>query len=321
MTTECSGLLSGSVLQHTETETDSCDSSESPPGFTLLWLPLEDADTDVLLSCVRINGALYISSEKYRSNTCNQIIHSSTIHGPCSSGRHVTGMEYDNAHCFVSEFWPPSALSWRDRCHSWPQPHVVDDITRGGCHFVAIGHKLGQHADSEWRISFSKAEQKLVYAMNHIQFLIYGLLKLFIKEFNNGLREQEKLLCSYHMKTAMFWVIQQNTTHDWSPKNLLGGFWVCFKLLIKWVYEGVCPNFFIPENNMFLNNVHGEAQRNLLTHLYSLYEKGIAFLLEIPSISSCIMDVLCNPRLSVCTDEQTLISDTEIDAHLYEEIT
>ena len=64
-----------------------------------------------------------------------------------------------------------------------------------------------------------KAEQKLVYAMNHTQFLIYGLLKLFIKEFNNGLREQEKLLCSYHMKTAMFWVIQQNTTHDWSPKK------------------------------------------------------------------------------------------------------
>ena len=71
---------------------------------------------------------------------------------------------------------------------------------------------------------------------------------------------------------------------------------------------------------MFLNNVHGVAQRNLFTHLYSLYEKGITFLLEIASITSCIMNVLCNPRLSVCTDEQTLISDTEIDAHLYEEI-
>ena len=152
---------------------------------------------------------------------------------------------------------------------------------------------------------FLRQNKSLCNAMNHTQFLIYGLLKLFIKEFNNGLREQEKLLCSYHMKTAMFWVIQQNTTLDWSPKNLLGGFWVCFKLLIKWVYEGVCPNFFIPENNMFLNNVHGVAQRNLFTHLYSLYEKGITFLLEIPSITSCIMNVLCNPRLSVCTDERT----------------
>ena len=47
-----------------------CDSSESPPGFTLLWLPLEKACGLVLSSCFRINGALYISSAKHRDNTC-----------------------------------------------------------------------------------------------------------------------------------------------------------------------------------------------------------------------------------------------------------
>ena len=34
------------------------DSSESPPGFTLLWLPMEIAANDVLTACVRMNGAL-----------------------------------------------------------------------------------------------------------------------------------------------------------------------------------------------------------------------------------------------------------------------
>ena len=29
-----------------------CDSSESPPGFTLLWLPLEEASRHVLSACV-----------------------------------------------------------------------------------------------------------------------------------------------------------------------------------------------------------------------------------------------------------------------------
>nr|XP_022341016.1 uncharacterized protein LOC111135341 [Crassostrea virginica] len=300
-----------------------CDSSESPPGFTLLWLPLETADHLVLPSCVRINGSLCISSAMYRNNTytlMNRIQPYSTVHGPCSSGREAGMFEYDIAFCFVSDFWPPSASSWRDRCHSWPPPHIVDDIIKSGCHFVAIGHKLGKHADNEWRISFSQAEQKLVYAMNHTQFLTYGLLKYFVKEFNNGLREEEKLLCSYHMKTAIFWAIQQNTIAHWCPQNLLAGFWVCFKLLLKWVYEGVCPNFFIPENNMFLNKVHGEAQTNLFTQLYGLYEMGITFLLQSPSISSSIMDVLCNPRLSVCTDECTLISEAVLDRELFEEV-
>nr|XP_022297684.1 uncharacterized protein LOC111107033 [Crassostrea virginica] len=296
-----------------------CDSSESPPGFTLLWLPLERAERDVLSSCVRINGALYISSAMYRHNTCTVVRPDSTVHGPCSSGRD-SGLEYDLAHCFVSDFWPPSASSWTDRCHSWPPPNVVNDIVRSGCHFVAIGHKLGNHADNEWRISFSQAEQKLVYAMNHTQFLTYGLLKVFVKEFNRGKTEEEKLLCSYHMKTAVFWALQGNTIDHWCPQNLLAGFWVCYKLLLKWVYEGVCPNFFIPENNMFLNKVHGVAQRNLFTQLNGLYEKGIAFLLQNPSIRSYIMNVLCNPRLSVCTDECTMISEVMLDIELFDEI-
>ncbi|XP_022307453.1 uncharacterized protein LOC111115189 isoform X2 [Crassostrea virginica] len=300
-----------------------CDSSESPPGFTLLWLPLEAADRLVISSCVRINGTLCISSAKYRENTIATsflVTPDATVHGPCSSGR-MNGLEYDYAFCFVSDFWPPSASSWTDRCHSYPPKHVVDDIIRSGCHFVAIGHKLGKHADNEWRISFSQGEQKLVYAMNHTQFLTYGLLKYFVKEIiNHRLSEDEKLLCSYHMKTAIFWAIQQNTIAHWCPQNLLAGFWVCFKLLLKWVYDGYCPNFFIPENNMFLNKVHGEAQRNLFTKLYGLYEKGIAFLLQSASISSFIMDVLCNPRLSVSTEECTLISSVVLDGELFGEI-
>ena len=83
----------------------------------------------------------------------------STVLGPCISGR-IGTLEYDEANCFVSDFWPPCVSSWIDRCHSWPLPHVVDDIVRTGCHFVPKGHKLGKHADKEWRISFFQAEQK-----------------------------------------------------------------------------------------------------------------------------------------------------------------
>nr|XP_034333390.1 uncharacterized protein LOC117691417 [Crassostrea gigas] len=297
-----------------------CDSSESPPGFTLLWLPLERTSLCVMSACVRVNGMLYISSSKYREARCSIIFSDSTLHGPCSSG--LCGVvEYDDARCFVSDFWPPSASSWIERCHSLPPPHVVNDIIRNGCHFVAVGHKLGNHTDNEWRISFSRAEYILVYSMNHTQFLTYGLLKLFLKEIiNNGLRDGDKLLCSYHIKTAVFWAIQQNALYHWHPKNLLVGFWVCFKLLLKWVYEGNCPNFFIPKNNMFLSNIYGETQRTLFTQLYRLYEKGITLLLHSPSINSYIIRVLCNPRLTICTVEHTLISEVELDTDIFHEM-
>ncbi|XP_061166185.1 uncharacterized protein LOC133175079 [Saccostrea echinata] len=297
-----------------------CDCSDSPPGFTLLYLLSPSMVRDIQRACVRMYNRHYISSSIYRRIICSLSSFATTPHGPCASGT-IGTVEYDQALCFACDSWPPSASSWIDRCHSWPQPHVVNDIVKNGCHFVAIGHKLGNHEDHEWRISFSLAEHKLVYAMNHCQFLTYGLLKLFLREIiNNGVGDDDKLLCSYHMKTAVFWVIQQNTLPHWCPQNLLWGFWVCFKLILKWAYEGVCPNFFIPGNNMFLSKLYGKNQHQLFVRLYRLYEKGLAFLLHSPSIRSYIIIVLYNPRLSICTDEHTLISEAQFDRNLYDEI-
>ncbi|XP_052673768.1 uncharacterized protein LOC128155924 [Crassostrea angulata] len=295
------------------------DSSESPPGFTLLQLLTPTTNSDVQSACVRMNDRVYISSSIWRQLTCSIVFQNSTAHGPCGSG--VRGrLEYDTAWCFECDFWPLFASSWLDRCHLWPDSEVVHDIVRNGCHFVAIGHPLGPHEHEEWRLSFSQAEYKLVSSMNHCQFLIYGLLKLFLKEvMNQQSEETNKLLCSYHMKTTIFWAIQQNTLPHWCPQNLLAGFWVCFKLLLKWVYEGVCPNFFIPQNNMFLTKVHGSAQNRLFLQLHELYKKGLACLLQSSSIRSYIINVLYNPRLSICTDESKMRSEVDCDVELVNE--
>jgi tetratricopeptide (TPR) repeat protein len=86
------------------------------------------------------------------------------------------------------------------------------------------------------------------------------------------------------------------------------------------VYEGVCPNFFIPENNMFLSNIHGEAQKRLFSKLFCLYEKGLASLLHSPSLRLYILNVLYNPRLSICTDEHALVSEIDFDEEMFCEV-
>ncbi|XP_078309777.1 uncharacterized protein LOC111120402 isoform X2 [Crassostrea virginica] len=287
--------------------------SESPPGYALLWLPFERRSRNAESVCVRINGLLCISSARYRKKMLSLICSNSTENDPCCRGNHGP-LGYDHAHGFFCGFWPPSASSWIERCHSWPPTDVLNEITQYGCHFVAIGNKAGNHVDNEWRISFSHAELKLVYSMNRTQFLTYGLLKLFLTEsINKELEEDEKVLSSYHMKTAIFWAIQQNIISDWCPQNLLTCFWVCFKILIKWVYEGCCPNFFIPENNMFLNKVHGSTQHSLFGRLLDFYEKGQEIVFEFPSIISNYI-----PTYRI--DEQTLLSEAMFDAKLFEEI-
>ena len=134
------------------------DSSESLPGFTLILLTLDRVNSHVASTCVNINGAFCISSSRYRDKTCE--FQTFRPHGPCTSGR-IGSTDIDHAHCLVSDFWPPIACSWINRCNLWPAPHVVDQIVKSGCHVVAIGHKLSKHVENEWRISFSKQRLNL----------------------------------------------------------------------------------------------------------------------------------------------------------------
>ncbi|XP_062614771.1 uncharacterized protein LOC134276544 [Saccostrea cucullata] len=157
------------------------DSSESPPGYTLIRLLSPFTLTmKIWASRFGLYGKNYISSSNFRENMRFSSRPDSHVHGPCRSGN-FKGVEFDDAYSFPSDVWPPPALAWIKRCHSWPSSGVVDDIIRKGCHFVAIGNKLGNHEENEWRISFAYAEQKLVYSMNHCQFLTYDLPKLILK--------------------------------------------------------------------------------------------------------------------------------------------
>ena len=66
---------------------------------------------------------------------------------------------------------------------------------------------------------------------------------------------------------------------------------------------------------MFL---YGNAQNKLFARLLSYYEMGVAFLLQSPSISSYVIKVLCQPWLSVGTNEQILVSEEELQ--VFEEV-
>ena len=79
----------------------------------------------------------------------------------------------------------------------------------------------------------------------------------------------------------------------------------------------VCPNFFIPQNNLFVSKVHGSAHRGLFQQLFRLYEKGLACLLQSPSIRSYIIHVLYNSRLSICTNEVRIMSECNYDEEIF----
>ncbi|XP_056002416.1 uncharacterized protein LOC125663350 isoform X2 [Ostrea edulis] len=295
-----------------------------PPGFTRLKLLTDSYNDKVRSSCVNRNNELYVSSELFRTTygqfcrNSNPAFQSSVPHGPSLSYSHGP-QECDLVFCFASQHWPTLAAPWVERCRlqGWPSDDVLLDIMQSGSHVVPINSNPDR--GNEWRISFSQAEQKLVYSMNHSQFLCYALLKIFLKEVIN-FRIKDPILCSYFMKTILFWVIREDASLTWTPDNLLSNFWQCFKLLIYWVMRGECPNFFIPQNNMFRVKVTGAAQNALFNQLYDLYCKGIPCLLLSPTLRSYLMQAILNRTLTVRTDGDSIIPSHRLDMQVFYEI-
>lgn len=258
---------------------------------------------------MKINDGLYISknlNETSKSTGFKRMFY----HRPTIYMVYVS-VEVGFVLCVKSDHWPDRAILWIQRCQQsgWPIETVVSQIVNSGCHVVPIGSTSGENL--EWRISFSNAEQIIVYSLNHCQFICYGLFKIFLKEVIN---EQSKapILCSYFIKTVLFWVIQNDRTLRWTPDNLLCCFWNCFKLLIHWVNTGCCPNFFIPQNNMFKVKVTGHAQAALFDQLYGFYDNGIECLCLSPTIKRYFSDAIISKIMPFMLEKSRYLNDVHV---------
>ena len=268
---------------------------------------------------MKFGNGYYISSEKWRENLTS-LVPFFVSHGPCSSIPYGPN-EADFAICLKSDRIPHTSHCFIRRLHKagWPSMSVLQQIIKGGCHFVAIGSKGSPMEPLEWRISFSLAEKVLVHAMKHVQFLCYGLLKMFLKEVVDVNEEIKGLLCSYFLKTALFWEIS-NGCLQWNSANFLSCFWACFQRLLHWINNEYCPNFFIPENNMFANKIEGLTKEKLLAYLIPLYKDGYNCLLRCRSIQCELESVIKLPLSAIIRDSFKENEKCRIETELILEI-
>jgi hypothetical protein len=301
------------------------EDSDTPPGFVKLQLLTSTRDEIIASSAVPVNGRVYISNLSWQLQMFNQVNNAKqhqkvTSHGPCANAL-VGSVEFDHALCVAGTHWAALTRPWIERCfqHTWPPEPVLQDILENGYHCVPVGSKIVSGGNLlEWRLSFSQAERKLVSIMSHTQFLVYGLLKIFLKEIaNHGV--DEPLLCSYFLKTTVFWMIQVGPV-EWRPDNLLNCFWKCFKYLIHCIYRGEFPNFFLPQNNMFINKVTGRPAAVLYQQLCQYYRMGVSCLLLSPTLRSFLEPALNNPTFRISFVEGEYMAMEDIDRVIYREI-
>ncbi|XP_021373684.1 uncharacterized protein LOC110463422 [Mizuhopecten yessoensis] len=260
-------------------------------------------------SIIQVGDVYFISSEIYKLAFAEVLseAHQTNvdINGPAVTLRDENSSDLDQAISFPCYNWPSEANEWmsRPRLSGWPNKALRDQIVQGGCHLVPVGDKTSGNPFLQWRISFTTAERKLIYTLTQVQFLVYALLKYFLKQISGMLKQmlgEADILSSYILKTVIFHAVEITAASFWQEKHTFLCFMLCLKILINWVKAGHCPNYFIKNNNMFLGKVQGENQRKLLRFLTDLHDMkwgclSVGTFLQ-PTIGDLIYIVRQGPR-------------------------
>ncbi|XP_071147878.1 uncharacterized protein [Mytilus edulis] len=266
----------------------SMDTDDVKHGFTQLRLEYS-RDQYIFECCEEHNGKHYFSSALYKENflLCgdkDKQIHRFDVHGPCITDKKGV---FDFALSLHCKTWISSAVNWITRSSSsWPSHNVKQSIINHGVLFVPIGVHGSPKEDLEWRVSFSVAEKLLINTFTHTQLMCYVLLKIILKDVIANDYECKDLLCSYFLKTIIFWISEELPSSVWKPDNLIHCFMRCFNRLVYCVEYSVCLHYFIPENNMFENKIEGRARDVLLNKLNTLHSYGWRCILFSDQISN-----------------------------------
>ena len=265
-----------------------------PPAFAMLkCVTLQDPL--LLRTAVPINNESYLSSQQVLSSPWLQSekTETSRIQGPSvevwdeyadtsQSGR-------DNVPSILCKFWPTSASEWKDRPrhYGWPSQRDKEDIERFGCHLVPVGHPLSARKSMEWRLSFSIAERTFVWSFNHTQLQCYAVMKLILKEFvkTKCAEKYKSVLCSYFIKTFLFWQFENMDRSFWRIENLIGCIIYLFNEFNRCIQTGVLRHYFVPQFNLLEIKLTPDAQTELLKIFGKVIETGISIIEQSKSLS------------------------------------
>ncbi|XP_052076102.1 uncharacterized protein LOC127714141 [Mytilus californianus] len=246
------------------------DTNNVKPGFTQLRLEYSSRQT-LLDNSVQIADNNYLSSTLWKQQWL-PVGEEYTIHGPCIFNKQEV---FDIAGCLHCRSWVAPAINWIKRSNNtWPSCDAKQSVIKHGVLFVPIGVKDSSTEDLEWRISFSIARKLLIHTFIDTQLLCYALMKILLKDVIAKNPACKELLCSYFIKTIVFWISEEMPQSAWRPDTFIPCFMQCFSRLIYCVEYSVCLHYFIPENNMFENKIEGLARKILLKTLYELQRYG-----------------------------------------------
>ncbi|KAL3855769.1 hypothetical protein ACJMK2_014971 [Sinanodonta woodiana] len=255
----------------------------TPPGYVKLQR-VETLSDHTYLSFGR---DLYACTDEHgwiRNSVLDQMLAgiNQAIAGPAVHYGHSLKLySSDGVHVLRCSNWPIDGSEWfsRQRHHGWPSEQQIENARKYGCFVTPFGHACSAEKHLEWRVSFALAERALTRSFEDTVMKVYVLLKMIKKTFIEP--HLGSAVSTYYCKVCMLWMREKTQPELWRSENLLYCLTLCIRQLLEWVTMGYCPDYFVPENNIYDTKLFGATRFKLLLILKFLLSQDCRFLLAI----------------------------------------
>ena len=277
-----------------------------PPCFAMLRSVSRIQNREIFDACQDMNSSLYISSYLFVHNISSKLSKSFpgmkiARQGPSIEQwcfyQNKSESGQDTVYSIHCPFWPDAATEWRTRARrfSWPSYNDIKTIIDFGFHLVPVGHPHSDTNMMEWRISFSVAERTLVWSFNHVQIQCYAILKLILKEFiNPHCYPLCRVLCSYFIKTFLFWEYEETDLSYWCTENFRDCILHLLSKFMECIRTKSLRHYFIQSFNLFSVKMTDQAQMELIHIFDIILQTDICIMKECKTLNKVWVQFLNN---------------------------
>ena len=224
-----------------------CAKPSSSPGFvTLYWARTSRCSHEAPLAALPADSIRRLMWYYCRTNYPSDHI---TCSGPAVNVRpsNANYDGYDHVPCLRLPWWPDrDVFLCRGRVTDFPPAATRREICWFGVHLVPTGRPGSATEQSEYRVSFSRAEVVTIRHLSPVQHVTITT----VKGMKNTLRYTgaAPALKSYYVKTAMLWLAQDQPSERWT--GLTDGVNMVLDWLEHHLSAGHLPCFFWPAINL-----------------------------------------------------------------------
>ncbi|XP_069071686.1 transmembrane protein 102 [Pleurodeles waltl] len=153
---------------------------------------------------------------------------------------------YDLVPVVSFKGWPAVAQGWLSENHFW-DGKITEEEVIGGFYLVPSCSRGGL-ATHEWRLAFSRSEVQLKKCIPTSLLQAFQACKAIIVK----LLSRPRAISPYHLRTIMLWACDRlPTSYLLEPQNTAHFLLGLVDDLNYCLLNKCCPNFFLPQCNMF----------------------------------------------------------------------